>query len=109
MLTAQLVKHAGKVIAVEVDEGLCEHLRRRFEGVDEPLPRLRATSSPCSPEDLLRESRAGPPYVVVGNLPYNIAAAVLRLFLEAKPQPQRHDRHAPEGSRRKHRRRGPGA
>jgi 16S rRNA (adenine1518-N6/adenine1519-N6)-dimethyltransferase len=88
VLTAQLVKQAGKVIAVEVDEGLYEHLRRRFQSVSNLSLVCRDILS-VTPDDLLRESEAQPPYVVVGNLPYNIAAAVLRFFLEAKPQPQR--------------------
>jgi 16S rRNA (adenine1518-N6/adenine1519-N6)-dimethyltransferase len=41
------------------------------------------------PSDLLQSADATPPYVVAGNLPYNIAAAVLRLFLEASEKPQR--------------------
>ncbi len=88
VLTAQLAKRAGKVIAVEVDEALCEHLRRRFEGTPN-LSLVCADVMAVSPEELLRAQGARPPYVVAGNLPYNIAAAVLRHFLEASQPPQR--------------------
>jgi len=88
VLTAQLARRAGRVIAVEVDEGLCDHLRQRFAGVPNLSVVCRDILS-LQPGDLLRSAGEGPPYVVVGNLPYNIAAAVLRLFLEASGKPQR--------------------
>lgn len=87
-LTAQLAKQAGRVIAVEVDEGLFEHLRRRFEGVPN-LSLVCADVLSLSPEELLRSAGSQPPYVVAANLPYNIASAVLRHFLEASQPPQR--------------------
>jgi 16S rRNA (adenine1518-N6/adenine1519-N6)-dimethyltransferase len=88
VLTAQLAKHAGRVVAVEVDEGLCEHLRRRFSGISN-LSIVCGDVLSLAPGDLLRSTGAQPPYVVAGNLPYNIAAPVLRLFLEAAEKPQR--------------------
>jgi 16S rRNA (adenine1518-N6/adenine1519-N6)-dimethyltransferase len=88
VLTAQLVRWAGKVIAVEVDEGLCDHLHRRFEGASNLSVVCRDILS-LQPGELLRSAGATPPYLVVGNLPYNIATAVLRLFLEASEGPQR--------------------
>jgi 16S rRNA (adenine1518-N6/adenine1519-N6)-dimethyltransferase len=88
VLTAQFLRRAGKVIAVEVDAGLCAHLRRRFEGASN-LSLVCDDILSLVPEGLLKSAGATPPYVVVGNLPYNIAAAVLRLFLEAAERPQR--------------------
>jgi len=88
VLTAQLLRHAGSVVAVEVDEGLCRHLRQRFEGVSN-LSLVCGDVLSLGPGEILRSAGAAPPYVVVGNLPYNIAAAVLRLFLEAPERPQR--------------------
>ncbi len=88
VLTAELAKRAGRVVAVEVDDGLCDYLRRRFEHI----PNLTTVCSDIlslGPGELLQIAGATPPYVVAGNLPYNIAAAVLRLFLEAKEKPQR--------------------
>ena len=88
VLTAELAKRAGCVVAVEVDEGLCEHLRGRFEQVPNLSIVCRDVLS-LEPGELLQMAGATSPYVVVGNLPYNIAAAVLRLFLEAQAKPQR--------------------
>jgi 16S rRNA (adenine1518-N6/adenine1519-N6)-dimethyltransferase len=42
-----------------------------------------------APDELLQRAGARPPYVVVANLPYNIASAVLRHFLEAQTPPTR--------------------
>jgi 16S rRNA (adenine1518-N6/adenine1519-N6)-dimethyltransferase len=88
VLTQQLAKRAGRVIAVEVDATLCDHLRRRFDG----LPAVSVVSADVlalPPSELLRAGGARPPYVLAGNLPYNIGAAVLRHFLEAAQPPQR--------------------
>ncbi len=42
-----------------------------------------------SPEELLARAQVSPPYVVVANLPYYIASAVVRHFLEATQPPQK--------------------
>jgi 16S rRNA (adenine1518-N6/adenine1519-N6)-dimethyltransferase len=83
-LTSELAKRAARVIAVEVDEALCNHLCRRFEQSPNVTVVCRDVLS-VEPADL----GVSPPYVVAGNLPYNIGAAVLRLFLEAKEKPER--------------------
>ncbi len=88
VLTAELAKRAGRVVAVEVDEGLCDHLRRRFAETQNLAVVCRDILS-LEPGELLQMVGATLPYVVAGNLPYNIAAAVMRLFLEAKQKPQR--------------------
>jgi 16S rRNA (adenine1518-N6/adenine1519-N6)-dimethyltransferase len=41
------------------------------------------------PGDLLDAGAAAPPFFVVANLPYNVAAPVIRRFLEGDPQPER--------------------
>ncbi len=88
VLTAQLAKRAGKVVAVEIDEALCERLRHRFESVPN-LSLVCANVLSLTPSELLTPAGARSPYVVAGNLPYNVAGAVLRHFLEATPRPQR--------------------
>ncbi len=87
-LTSELAKRAGKVIAIEVDEVLCDQLRRRFEQISNVTIVCRDVLS-IEPADLLREADANTPYVVAGNLPYNIGVATLRLFLEAEEKPDR--------------------
>lgn len=87
-LTAQLLKRAAKVVAVEVDRDLCDHLRQRFRD-SANLSLVCADILSLTPSGLLRQADAGPPYAVVANLPYYIAAPVLRLFLEAAQPPSR--------------------
>jgi 16S rRNA (adenine1518-N6/adenine1519-N6)-dimethyltransferase len=87
-LTAQLVKRAGKVVAVEVDEGLCGYLRRRFESSPN-LSLVCADVRLQTPSQLLAAAGAQVPYLVVANLPFYIAAPVLRHFLEATEPPSR--------------------
>jgi 16S rRNA (adenine1518-N6/adenine1519-N6)-dimethyltransferase len=88
VLTQALASAAGKVIAVEIDEGLCDHLRRRLTVCPNVEPVCGDILS-LSPDELLARAQASPPYVVVANLPYYIASAVLRHFLESSQPPAR--------------------
>ena len=88
VLTKQLANFAGRVIAGEVDKGLYERLQERFAGV-ENLSLIQGDILSLTPSDLLQQAAASAPYAVVANLPYNIAAPVLRRFLEAAEPPQR--------------------
>lgn len=84
VLTGELLRRAGRVVAVEIDRRLCAWLRERFA---------------CFPHFILVEndilrvapgSLMGPsPYLVVANLPYAITSAALRHLLEAQPKPVR--------------------
>lgn len=80
-LTRLLAERAGRVVAVELDDGLVEVLRRQvlaFSGVE------------VVHGDVLKlDLSAFPPggYKVVANLPYYITSAVLRRFLEQPPRP----------------------
>jgi 16S rRNA (adenine1518-N6/adenine1519-N6)-dimethyltransferase len=88
ILTQGLGQAAGRVIAVEIDEALCEQIRLRLA----PYPNVAIVCGDIlalPPEELLARAGASPPYVVVANLPYYIASAVLRRFLEAQAPPQR--------------------
>ncbi len=93
VLTGELVKQSGGVIAVELDDRLAEILRQKmaafknFTVVNQDILKVK-------PQDLLSEQVAvsalsGKPlsYKVVANLPYYITSAVLRYFLEASPPP----------------------
>jgi len=88
ILTQGLAEAAGRVITVEIDEALCEQIRLRLA----PYPNVAIVCGDILallPEELLARAHAAPPYLVVANLPYYIASAVLRRFLEAKAPPQR--------------------
>jgi 16S rRNA (adenine1518-N6/adenine1519-N6)-dimethyltransferase len=88
VLTRALAAAAGRVIAVEIDEGLCAHLRRRLAAYPNMEPVCGDILS-LPPEELLARAQASPPYMVVANLPYYIASAVLRHFLESAQPPAR--------------------
>ncbi len=86
-LTAHLAERAGRVIAIELDEKLAGHLRRRFDGTNVFV--LQGDALAIDPKEALTKAGAEAPYVVAGNLPYNIAQPLLRHFLEARLKPDR--------------------
>ncbi|MBM3157308.1 MAG: ribosomal RNA small subunit methyltransferase A [Chloroflexi bacterium] len=82
ILTQELVKSAGRVIAVELDPDLAESLQDKLS--DSPqLTVLNADILEIDPSELVNNSA----YKVVANLPYYIAAPILRHFLEARLKP----------------------
>lgn len=87
-LTAVLASRGGRVVAVEIDRDLVATLRDRFAG--SPVVAIaEADALRHEPAALLAMGGAAAPYVVVANLPYNIAAPLLRRFLEAEAPPRR--------------------
>lgn len=68
-LTEKLLKRAARVVAIEVDHVLVEHLRRKFAGE----PRLEIVHSDVLQTDLARWGRAP----IAGNLPYYIASPII--------------------------------
>lgn len=68
-LTEKLLKRAARVVAVEIDPYLVEHLRHRFAGEE----RLEIVPADVLKTDLAQWGR-GP---VVGNLPYYITSPIL--------------------------------
>ena len=84
VLTGELARRAGRVVAVELDGRLAARLREQF----------RAAAHVALVEgDILRHDPGALmswlPYKVVANLPYAITSPVLRHLLEARPAPQR--------------------
>ena len=88
ILTRRLVQHAGSVIAIEIDQHLCEELPSRLDhpanlvcltgdAREMDLPSLVGDSSEST------SSR----YKVVGNLPYYAANPIIRRTLEASEPP----------------------
>lgn len=80
VLTDRLVKRAGKVVAVELDTFLAEHLRQKYE----PLAHVRIVQA-----DVLKVSLSelvGDDFVLVGNVPYYITTPILFHALE-RPRP----------------------
>jgi len=69
-LTEKLLKRASRVVAVEVDPFLVEHLRRKFAGE----PRLEVVHADVLRTDLAQWGRVP----VAGNLPYYITSPILQ-------------------------------
>jgi len=72
-LTEKLLRRAARVIAVELDPFLVEHLRRKFAGE----PRLEVVHGDVLQTDLTQWGGAP----VAGNLPYYITSPILRQTL----------------------------
>lgn len=84
ILTRELAKKAGRVIAIEVDSRLASVLKETLV----PYPNvtiINADVLEIDPQALLAKET---PYKVVANLPYYIASAVLRHFLETSTKPR---------------------
>ena len=81
ILTDELLLRAGSVVAIELDRRLAAHLRAQF--ADRPHLRLVEGNALDVPIDPLVPP--GQPYTVAANLPYAVASAVLRRFLELPP------------------------
>jgi 16S rRNA (adenine1518-N6/adenine1519-N6)-dimethyltransferase len=83
ILTEELVKKATKVIAIEVDSKLASSLRKKLSKFAN-LTVINADILQLNPKDLIDRKRN---YKVVANLPYYIAAPIMRHFLEASLKP----------------------
>jgi 16S rRNA (adenine1518-N6/adenine1519-N6)-dimethyltransferase len=91
LMTAELAKRAGWVIAIELDNRLAEILHETIQR--ENVVILNEDVLGTAPAKLFRQSAPDfPPqiksYKVVANLPYYITSPVLRHFLEAPVKPQ---------------------
>ena len=84
LLTRELLARAGRVIAVEKDEGMARLLRAEL-GADVRLSVVEGDMLEVSPEALVPGAK---PYKVVANLPYYVAAPILRRFLESAARPR---------------------
>ncbi|MDO8468896.1 MAG: 16S rRNA (adenine(1518)-N(6)/adenine(1519)-N(6))-dimethyltransferase RsmA [Candidatus Peribacter sp.] len=86
VLTRELLKVAGSVMAIELDERMIPLLRKFIEESSQ----LTANSSQLSvvQGNALHVSMPETPYKVVANIPYHITSPLLRhLFLESKKTP----------------------
>ncbi len=84
LLTSRLAEAAGRVVAVEIDNAMVDLTREATRQWD--------TVVVVEGDILAQDPRAlagGEPYLVVANLPYNVAAVVVRAFLESGFPPRR--------------------
>ena len=92
IMTRELAKQAGQVIAIELDDKLAALLKQTLASFDN-VAIINADILRINPATLLREQKAKVPpagshYKVVANLPYYITSPVLRHFLEASVKPE---------------------
>jgi 16S rRNA (adenine1518-N6/adenine1519-N6)-dimethyltransferase len=76
-LTEKLLRRAARVVAVELDPFLADHLRRKYAAE----PRLEVVEADILETDLAQWGRAA----VAGNLPYYISSPILDRTLRANP------------------------
>jgi 16S rRNA (adenine1518-N6/adenine1519-N6)-dimethyltransferase len=91
VLTEELVKIAGKVVAVEKDDRLIEHLQEKFHA------EIENGKLELIHQDILEWNRNRTPgvghpvcdngYKVIANIPYYITGQLIRQFLESESQP----------------------
>ncbi len=83
ILTRELAKSADRVIAVEIDTTMAVALREALV----PLPNVSIINADILESDPASLLGVDTTYKVVGTLPYYIATAVIRHFLEAQIKP----------------------
>ncbi len=90
VLTRELAKRAGWVVAIELDDRLAEILKQRLSSFKN-MTIINEDVLKVEPGTLLGDVKVERPsqsYKVVANLPYYITSPVLRHFLEAQVKPQ---------------------
>ena len=90
VLTRELARQAGWVVAVELDNRLAATLKQTLTSLNN-VTIVNEDILKIDPSDLLQEQKARFPesrYKVVANLPYYITSHVLRHFLEAVVKPE---------------------
>ena len=86
VLTRELAKQSGRVIAIELDDRLAAILSESLSAFKN-VTIINDDVLKVAPETLLSELKTTS-YKVVANLPYYITSPVLRHFLEAQIKPQ---------------------
>lgn len=86
VLTEELIKKAGQVLAVELDAQIITFLYKKFKQVNN-LQILESDILKLK-NSVLAEKLKSEKYKVVANLPYNITKPILRKFLSYDPKPK---------------------
>ena len=87
VLTKELARHAGRVVAIELDNKLADILRETLAYLHN-VTIINEDVLKIDPKILFEGLKAKPPYKVVANLPYYITSPVLRHFLETSVKPE---------------------
>lgn len=99
ILTEELVKKAGKVIAVEKDKRLVDYLNKKFESIPKSSDRRKVAYSTYPGLEIINDDilKFNPRrfklqvsgFKIVANIPYYITSHFLRKFLELDIQPSK--------------------
>ena len=80
-LTVELSKHAGKVVAIELDRGIADYLQKAFVAYDN-VEIIQGDALKIDLKKVIDEHMKGMPVVVIANLPYYITTPLIMKFLE---------------------------
>lgn len=80
-LTVELSKHAGKVVAIELDRSIAEYLKKAFVAYDN-VEIVQGDALKTDLKQIIDEHMPGMPVVVIANLPYYITTPLIMRFLE---------------------------
>jgi len=83
MLTVEIVRQAGRVIAVELDDSLAERLRQKLKSSNN----IEVISSDILKLDLIDVLKGAGSYKVVANIPYYITSPILHYFMHNELRP----------------------
>jgi len=87
-LTARIVRRTRRVWAIEIDERLRPVHERYFGGLEPPVSFLYTDALRLDWSQLLGQI-GDQPYVIVGNIPYQITSPLIEILLHLTPLPQR--------------------
>lgn len=87
-LTARIRRHTHRIWAIEIDERLRPVHERYFGGIEPPVRFLYGDALRLDWPAILAEI-GGSPYVVTGNIPYQITSPLIEVLLNLSPLPQR--------------------
>ncbi len=90
ILTEELVKKAGKVVAVEIDGNLVEIIRKKlknYKNIEIVEGDILKIGLPQIVETPRRGVSTAGRYKLIANLPYYITSPIIRLFLESEFPP----------------------
>ena len=85
ILTSELLRKAGRVVAVELDRSLAAHLDAAFGDLPD-FELIHGNALSLSSDELIPSDE---PFDVVANLPYSVGTAILRHLLEQPRKPRR--------------------
>lgn len=86
ILTEELAKYAGKVLAIEIDGILIEPLTKKFNS-KKNVEIIHENILNINLAELIEQKFQDKNYKVIANIPYYITSPIIRLFLESETPP----------------------